>query len=227
LKRYKNNCILAFGDTHAPYHQKGTLGFLNKVKEDFRPDRVIHLGDLLDIYSVSSYPKDLNHPDSWTDELKKGREFVGELSEMFPDMELLSSNHDARVYTKSHLSGIPREFLVPYLDVIGAPSSWKLYERINLTVDKGRSSWLFSHTLVGGAARASKDLGTSVVLGHSHTKFGATAFRSGKETIWGVDAGCLISDKGSPYSYNKNQLGRPIHGCVVILNGFPIMIPFH
>ena len=201
------------------------MPFLSRIKEEWAPDRVVHLGDILDIYSVSDYPKDINHKDTWTDELKKGRDLVGELAAIFPKVEVLSSNHDDRAYKKSRVSGIPREFLVPYLDVIGAPEGWKIHDRLHLTIDSDRSKWLFAHTLSGGAFQSAKNLGMSVCLGHSHSKFGATAFNTGKKLLWGVDAGCLISDKGSPFKYNRGDMGRPIRGCCIIYKGVPINIP--
>ena len=223
-KRYTNNCILAFGDTHGPYQHKQTLKFLAAVKSSFPIDRVVHMGDLLDMYSVSDYPKDLNHPDTWKDEFKKGRQFVKALGELFPKMELLSSNHDDRAYKKSRVAGVPRELLVPYLKAVNAPEGWKLHKQLSLTVDYDRSQWLFSHTFNMSPIDAAKALNKSICVGHNHTKFGMTAFHNGDKLVWGVDCGCLISDEGHPYKYNKLQISRPILGCTIIQNGEPRLI---
>ena len=224
-KRYTNNSILAYGDIHAPYHHPDTLDFLRDVSQAYRPDRIIDLGDDLDMYTVSDYPKDIDHPDNWSSEFKKARKFIQQLGLLFPEQEVLSSNHCDRAYKKSRVAGVPREFMVPFLKVIDAPPGWRLKDYIRLTVDYSREHWLFQHTMVSGALSAAKNLGVSVCLGHSHTKFGAEAFNNGEDVVWGVDAGCLISDKGSPFAYNKNQIGRPIRGCVVILEGTPQLIP--
>lgn len=225
MKRHSNDRVLIISDTHAPYHHKDTLDFISDIANKFSPDRVIHGGDILDIYSVSSYPKSIEHKDTWTDELKKGRKFVQELASIVPNMEILSSNHDDRAYKASRIAGVPREFLVKYLDVIGAPEGWRIKTELSLTVDSNRSNWLFRHTVSGGAASASKILNKNVCLGHSHTKFGCTAFNNGSRTLWGVDTGCLISDEGPSFAYNRTQLGRPIRGCCMILDGVPRMIP--
>ena len=222
-KRYNNNCVLAFGDTHFPYEHKGTWDFLKNLKESWDIDRVIHMGDLLDVYSVSSYPKDPNHPDSWDEEIKRARDKVARLAELFPRMEIMESNHDDRAYKKSRLSGVPREFLVPYKDVVGAPDGWKWHRDLTIRAEKNKKCMYFAHTKTGGAVACAKDKGMTSVLGHHHSKFGATGFKPGKKTIYGVDAGCLISDKGAPYSYNKGDRGRPIQGAVVLYEGYPIM----
>lgn len=225
MKRYDNERILAFGCTHAPYEHKDTLDFLNDLSNSYKPDRVVHLGDVFDIYSVSDYPKDISHKDSWTDELKKGRKFVQQLATIFPTLDLMSSNHDDRVYKKSRVAGIPREFMVKYLDVIGAPEGWKLKSELRITVDSTRDHWMFAHIKNGGALGAAKALNASVCLGHQHTKFSSSAFDNGRRILWGVESGCLVSDKGSPFKYNKTQLGRPIRGAVMIVGGVPVLIP--
>lgn len=225
-KRYSNNVVLAFGDTHFPYSHRHTIEFLGDVASQFNPDRVVHLGDLLDIYSVSSYPKDPDHPDSWTKELKNGRKEVKKLAKLFPKMDVMESNHDDRAYKKSRISGIPREFIVSYNKVVDAPDGWKWHRDLTITVDSTREKLHFVHTKTGGSFFLAKDLGHTAVIGHHHTKFGATAFKpSAKKMLWGVDAGCLVSDEGSPFEYNKGQRGRPQQGCCVIVNGVPQMVP--
>lgn len=217
---------MCFGDTHFPYHNKRALEFLADTASTFKPDRIVNMGDLLDMYSVSAYPKSLDHPDSWTKELKKGRAMIKKLSKLFPNLEVLESNHDDRAYKKSRIAGVPREFLIPYQEVIGAPDSWRWHDTLTLTVDSTREQVFFAHTATGGAIGCAKSISKTVVLGHNHTKFGAEAFRPvPKKTIWGIDCGCLVSDKGSPFSYNKIFKGRPITGCFILAEGNPIAIP--
>lgn len=224
-KRYANEVVLAFGDTHFPYHHKETIPFLKFVKEEFNPDRVVHLGDILDVYSVSAYPTDPDHPDTWSQEIKKARAVLKELYEIFPDVDVMESNHDDRAYKKSRLAGVPREYLVPFKDIIGAPDGWNWHKQLSITVDSTRDKIMFRHTMTGGSLVGARDLARTVVLGHHHTLFGSHGFSPKKgKTYYGVDAGCLISDTGSPYKYNKGDRGRPIQGCCVLISGEPIML---
>ena len=223
--RFDNCRVLFWSDPHFPYHHKDTLSFLSKVKDAYNPDRVICGGDLGDLYSVSNYPTDINHPDSFHTEVKGLRKNVKEVAELFPEQIVCSSNHDDRPYRKSTTAGIPREFLIPYNQVISAPDTWKWVPYYDLTVDADRSQWRFIHTINGGALVAAKNLGMNVCNGHSHTKFGAQSFSNGKKVLYGVDSGCLISDVGSPFKYQKGDIGRPIRGCVMILDGVPKLIP--
>lgn len=226
MKRHKNNIVLVWGDLHAPYQHKNALEFLADMASQVRPDRIVCLGDLLDMYSVSSYPKDINHKDSWSKEIKEGRKIVKQVGELFPDMIVMSSNHDDRTAKKAGIGGIPREFLVPYRTVVDAPDTWKWKDTLTLTVDSTREKLCFAHTLTGGAYAAAKDYGATTVIGHHHSKFSAVGFKSlAGNLIFGVDAGCLISDKGSPFKYNKMDRSRPIQGCVVISEGRPNLLP--
>lgn len=226
MKRYDNDIVLAYGDLHAPYQHKHALEFLADINSTYKPERIINLGDNLDMYSVSSFPKDMSHKDTWTDELKKGRKVIAKLAKIFPVQEIMSSNHCDRAYKKSRIAGVPREFMMPYNEVIGAPDGWRWHQDLTITTDSTREQLYFAHTKTGGSLVAAKDLGCTSVLGHHHTKFGCTAFRPTiRKTIWGVDAGCLISDKGPPFSYNKITRGRPINGLVIIIEGVPQVLP--
>jgi hypothetical protein len=222
-KRYDNNCVLVFGDTHFPYEHKGMWAFLEYLKSEYPIDRVVHMGDIMDMYSVSAYPKDPDHKDSWSDELKKGRKKVKRLVELFPDMCVLESNHDDRAYKKSRISGLPRSFLIEYREVIGAPPGWKWYPELNIRAESNKTHMFFAHTKAGGALSTAQDKGMSAFLGHHHSRFGMSGFKANKKTIYGVDVGCLVSDKGSPFKYNKMDRGRPIQGACVVVDGMPIM----
>lgn len=210
-----------------PYEHKRTFEFLADTAATFKPDRFVCTGDLLDMYSVSIYPKSPSHPDSWPDELKKGRKKIKRLGQLFPDLEVCESNHDDRAYKKSRIAGVPREFLIPYKEVIGAPKAWKWHRDLTLTVDATREQIFFAHTKAGGSLTCAKELGMTTVLGHQHTLFGAHSFKPVRKRrpVWGVDCGCLVSDKGSPFSYNKTYRGRPVTGCFIIAEGNPIPIP--
>jgi len=224
-KRLENNIVLAFGDTHFPYHHKYALEFLADLKSSFNPDRVIHMGDILDVYSVSSYPTDIDHPDSWSQEIKKARKVLKDVYKLFPDVDVLESNHDDRAYKKSRVSGIPREFLIAFKNLIDAPAGWKWHKDLSITVDSTREQLFFAHTKTGGSLVCAQDKGCTSALGHSHTKFGAHCFKPHKKNLWGVDTGCLISDRGSPFKYNKGDRGRPIQGAVIFIEGIPRAIP--
>ncbi len=124
------------------------------------------------------------------------------------------------------MAGIPREFLIPYMKMIGAEGfDWKLVDDFNFTVDADRSKWTVSHWKTGTAVSTGQKLGTNVILSHHHTRQGAVRWRAGERTFWGVDTGCLIDDKAYAFAYSKaNALGQ-VKGCVMLNEGTPEIIP--
>lgn len=222
-KRINNDRVMVWSDPHFPYEHKYALEFLADIHSHYKPDRVVCLGDILDVYSVSSYPTDIDHPDSWSQEIKKARKKLEKLFKIMPEVDVLESNHDDRAYKKSRVSGIPREFLAPFSKIIGAPKGWKWHHELYLTVDSTRDGLFFAHTKTGGAKACALDKQRTSAIGHHHSKFGAEGMKVNKKTLWAVDSGCLISDQGSPFKYNKGDRKRPIQGCVILAEGRPIL----
>jgi len=225
MKRHNNDHILVFGDTHFPYHHPDTFEFLDALLDLYPEiDRVVHMGDLLDQYCFSSYPK-VPNADVPNKEIEAARQCIRELAKRFPNLEIMASNHDDRLYKKGTQAGIPKEILLPYEQLIGSPRGWRWHKDLTLTVDSTREKVHFRHTTAEMTLNAARSLGCTTVLGHSHNRFGVQATKGPNKLIYGVDAGCLISDKGSPYAYNKGSVTRPVHGCVLLVRGVPYLMP--
>lgn len=223
MKRYNNDRVLLYGDLHAPYQHKDALKFLASVKDEFKPDRVIDMGDTLDQYSVSRYPK---HPgsDDVVRELKKAKKVVSKVASLFPRLDILASNHCDRLYKKATVAGIPREYLLPYNELIGAPKGWKWHQEMSITFDSTREKLFLVHTLAGPTLSLSKNFGCNVAVGHKHNNFGIQWHTTPSSSHYAIDVGCLVSDEGYPFSYNKGNVFRPTRGCVMILEGEPLLI---
>ena len=225
MKRYNNSRILCFGDTHSPFHNKGCLSFLKQLKEEYKPDRVIMNGDLSDSYYFSAFTKDCI-AGSFREELLGLRQFSGELHEIFPEMVITDSNHDARLWRKSTQNGIPREMLVTYKEMIGAKKfkGWKQVEDIILTVDKTREPIYIAHTRAGTTMTCSRQLGMSVVTSHKHNSQGIQFWSNGRKNFFAADTGCLIDHSGYAFAYGRLTVGKPMHGALVIINGVPRIV---
>lgn len=66
---------------------------------DCKPDKVIHLGDLLDCYGISRFSKDPNRLFSLQDEIDMARVHLAQWRDLAPqaEMHLLEGNHEARL----------------------------------------------------------------------------------------------------------------------------------
>lgn len=223
MKRYGNNCILVYGDLHLPFHDKRAFDFLADLNREFKPDRVIDLGDQTDQYCFSKYPKDPKAL-SITEEMKRLRKGIKTLASIFPSMWILESNHCGRLYSKATISGIPREFILPYRDLIGAPDGWRWHKDLTLTVDKTRERIYFCHERGNNVLQLAKSIAMNTVQGHFHNGMSVQYFANPIKEMFAVQCPCLISDEGPPFAYNKRGIYRPLKGAVVIIEGTPSIV---
>jgi len=189
MKRYNNNKILVISDTHFPYESSGTWAFLRKVKKEFNPDRIVHCGDLVYFYNASRFPKDVDHPDSFPNELVKISKCVRKLSKIFPSMEVIIGNHDMRLNSKVSSVNLPES--AP--EIIKSPEGWTFHEDdYTLTVDSTREQITFCHHRGANVFLAAQRLGRSLVAGHQHSKGKVETFNNGIRTYFGCNVPNLI-----------------------------------
>ena len=105
-----NKRILVISDMHLPYQHKDAIKFLAEIKKEFKPDRVINIGDLLDFHAISMHTHD---PDlaSAGHELTMARKYVKELESIYPQVTEVDSNDSSLVYRRAIKYGMSREFL--------------------------------------------------------------------------------------------------------------------
>ena len=92
--------ILIISDLHIPYHHKDAYAFLTKIKEEYNPDFIVNIGDLLDFQAMSMHDHDPDLP-SPGDELAQAKVYVKELEEIFPKVIEVESNHSSMVYRRA------------------------------------------------------------------------------------------------------------------------------
>lgn len=214
--------ILVISDTQAPAHHPNTIEFLKHEAKKFKPDRIIHIGDELDLHNLSKYVKNPDLPGA-KDELEEGLAFMDELYNMFPEVEVCISNHGARPYLRAKEAGIPSAFIRSYKEWMRAPKGWSWHHQI--LIDD--IAFIHGEGLSGDGARlkACTLMQRSCVFGHIHSHAGVSFFSNKQKLMFGLNVGCLI-DLHSPYfEYNKHQLHRPIIGIGLIDNGIPIFKP--
>jgi hypothetical protein len=219
----KNARILIISDQHFPYSHPDTIRFLEKIKSQIKPDRVVNIGDELDYHSISFHTHDpeLLAP---SDELKTAIKRISPLYELFPKMDLIESNHGSLVYRKGKFHGIPRHVFKSYREIIGAPEGWHWHFDLVLQMPNGQHVY-FHHGLSGKPGELSKRKSMCAVQGHYHSKFQITYWGNSLGLFWDMHIGCLIDDDSLAYSYNKTTMERPVIGCGVIIEGHPRLMP--
>ena len=217
-----NKRILVISDLHAPYNHPDAIPFLKKLKEEYEPDTIINIGDELDYHAMSFHPSDASLY-SAGDELKKGREVIWKLEELFPKMTVIESNHGSMAYRKGKVAGIPKEVIRPYKEILDV-KHWKWVPYLEMTLPN-KQPCFFIHGISANTRTLMTSKMMSAVQGHYHEKFEIAYQGNGERLNWGMTVGCLIDDSSMAFHYNKVFAKRPIIGCGMIIDSQPILQP--
>lgn len=220
-EEHVNARILHISDMHIPYHHKGLLPFLRKLKAKYNPTRVICLGDELDKHALSFHASD---PDlaSAGHELELALPTILEIHELFPVMDIIDSNHGSMIYRKAKEHGIPRRYIKSYNDVLEVGEGWVWHNDLTITLPNGQQVY-YHHGKSAEAVKTSQIMGMSHVCGHYHESFGVKYWANPNGLYFAINSGCLIDDKSYAFAYNNVNLKRPIIGTSLIIDGVPVM----
>lgn len=219
------DCIVVMPDLHAPYHHRHALAFMKAVRDKYRPDLVVNLGDELDKHAMSFHDSD---PDlmSAGDELAKSLPVMAELNKIFPHMLLCDSNHGSMLFRKAKAHGIPVAYLKSYSEVIfpdGGGDGWVW--AYNWRVNTALGEVMFKHQPSGPILTDAAHNRCNLMVGHHHGKFTIEYGASSALLYWGAFSGCLIDKDSEAFAYGRHTAYKPILGCTVILKGVPVLIP--
>ncbi len=222
-KNAKNSSILVISDMHHPYSHPDVVSFLAALKKKYEPTRVICLGDEIDCHAMSFHDSD---PDlmSAGDELQEAIKCLQPIYKLFPEVDIIDSNHGSMSYRKGKAHGIARKYLKDYADVLDAPDGWKWDHDLMITLPTGNKCY-FHHGLAKNVMKVVAARGTCVVQGHFHENFEIGYLGNPQSLLWGCTAGCLIDHKSMAFAYNRTNLGRPIIGMMGIFAGQPKLLP--
>lgn len=213
--------VLVIGDVHEPASHPAYLSFCQHLAEKWDTERVVFIGDILDMHTVSFHPRE---PDALgaEDEAEQTRRLVSRWHKGFPDATITIGNHDERVHRLASSVNIPARFIREFADVWGTPT-WKWVRAV--AVD--RVTYLHG-TGCGGATpalnAAKKSMG-SVVCGHVHSAGGVHWAAGPTSRIFGMDTGCGIDANHPAMNYGRNMLAKPILSAGVVLDGIPYHEP--
>ena len=218
-----NKSVLVISDLHIPYHHKDAFSFLRALKDRYKPDMVVNIGDELDHHAISMHE---HNPDlmSAGDELRNARHYVKQLEEIFPRMTIVHSNHSSLVYRRALKYGLPKDYLKSYNEFLGVGKGWQWVDDLTLTLSNGTRCF-FTHGMSADVLKVAQQYGMNTVQGHYHTKFSIGYYSNPDDLIWGMQVGCLINQKSMAFDYAKNFKSRFIVGCGMIINGQPKLMP--
>ena len=163
--------VFFFPDTHAPFIDERAWKVAIKAARGFKPDVVVHMGDLADCYTVSAHSKNPERVLTLRDEIVQVRALRKQMEALDPSrLIFIEGNHEDRL--RRYLQDKAPELfgLVSIDDLLKlSENGWqftpyKQYAKIgklHLTHDTGNSG---KYT----TARALEAFQASVVIGHHH-----------------------------------------------------------
>jgi hypothetical protein len=222
VPRYDPSRILVLGDLHFPYHHPKAFEFIEHLMDTYKPTMVINMGDELDSHSMSFHPTD---PDlsGAGDELLAAQAYVSKLHDLIPQMLLLHSNHGSMVYRRALDSGISREYVRSYRDVLDTPD-WHWFLELIIELPNKQKVY-FHHGKSANVVKLSQSMGMCAVQGHYHEQAGIQYWSNPLELLWGMQVGCLIDRRSLAYAYNNVNLKRPIISAGLIIDSVPQLVP--
>ncbi len=210
--------ILVIGDLHAPFTKKGYLKFCREQQSIYDCGTVIFIGDIIDNHYSSYHESD---PDGYSagEELDRAIDMIADWYHTFPKATVIIGNHDRLVYRKAYSSGVSKQWIREYKDVLNT-SGWDFVENVELF------NINFCHGEGGTAKNRIKSELQSQAQGHLHTQLYVEYLVGANFIVFGLQVGCGVDNKSYAMAYGKN-FKKPAIGCGVVLNKgtLPIAIP--
>lgn len=219
----KYHRILVVPDQHFPFNHIDIFRFLSAIKKKYRPDKVVNLGDEVDYHSMSMHDHDPDLPNPRS-EIDMAIQRLKHFYKLFPEVDVLESNHGSLVYRRAKKNGLPKKVIKSYQEILEAPKGWRWHHELILKGSDGEEI-LFCHGLSNDALKNSKNKSMRFVQGHHHSRFEVKYWANSNKLFWGVTSGCLIDYKSLAFEYGRLTLDKPILGVTMILGGYPVLIP--
>jgi len=90
--------IVALGDIHFPFHDERAIKLVGKVVKALKPEKLLSIGDALDMYYLSSFSKTKRLPEGYEEEVKGGNKGLDILDSWgVKDKIITLGNHEARL----------------------------------------------------------------------------------------------------------------------------------
>lgn len=207
--------VLVIGDVHEPASHPGYLQFCRDLRKEWRCDRIVFIGDVVDFHSISMHPSEPAAKGP-LDEHASAMIGIQKWRRSFPDAIVTIGNHDERVARMAATVNIPARFIRDYSDLWNTPG----WEWVRSTTIDGVH--YFHGTGLGGqnpALAAAKASMISTVVGHVHSVSGISFAAGPRSRVFGLNTGCGCDILHPAMHYGKNLIKKPLLGAGVVIDG--------
>ena len=209
--------VLNIGDIHNPVAHPGYLAFCQDLRDKYRCDTTMFIGDVVDWHAISFHSK---HPDAPgpKDEYELSKLHIQNWYRAFPKARVCIGNHDARVVRLAEEQGIPSCLIRSFAEAWETPG-WE-WEN-NFTLDDVYYFHGIGTSGIHPAFNSMCKMLMSVVQGHIHSAGGIKWRANPVRRIFGMDTGCGIDDRAYAFAYGQDQKVRSILSAGVVIDGVP------
>lgn len=208
---------LFIGDVHEWVTHPGYRAFCRDIRDKYRTQRTVFMGDIADWHSISRHPK---HPDAPSSkaEYQITRRQILKWHRDFPHAVVCIGNHDDRVIAQAASVNIPEALVRKYNETWGT-TTWRwVYD---LVID---GVYVFHGTEQSGihpAFNTMKTMCMPVIMGHIHTAAGIKWLANPRKRLFAMDVGCGVDDKAAAMLYGRHMKRKSILACGVMVDGHP------
>lgn len=208
--------MLAISDLHHPVPHPRALEFILRMRDKYKPDVVLSLGDFFDLASFSKYPMNPDLP-SPNDELEMAIDSASAWYDEFDELQIVSSNHDSRFVRKLLGAGLPSRIMKGFGEIVQSPPGWRWGEQ---QIDIDETIYFHGEGLNATSSRtAFNKLRSSVVHGHVHSAGHCSYSQGRKERFFSINAGALIDSRQKQFDYARTAHERTTLGCGLVIDG--------
>lgn len=219
---------LAIGDTHFPFVSERTLDLIYEYTNKEKPERIIQMGDLYDMYAHSKFPRSLNiyNPKQEEDLAREGSEKMWKtLKRIVPRAECiqLKGNHDIRPIKRT-IESLPslEHVVAKYLDDLMTFEGVKLISDSRQEYIVDGIAYLHGYRSKIGEHR--DHMLMNAVCAHIHV--GGTLFRRFRgQTFWELNAGFVGDAESKALGYTPQKIQNHTLGFGWIDENGPRFIP--
>lgn len=209
--KWKNESsnVLVIGDLHSPFIKEGYLEHCIKVKEKYKCNKVVFIGDIIDNH-YSSYHE--NDPDGHGagEELERAKKQIAEFYKAFPKAYVCLGNHDILPNRKAFSSGLSKQWVKSISEVLETPN-WEYAEEFVI------NNVLYTHGTGRKARQRCIQEFRSVVQGHYHGETYVEYYANAEKLFFALQVGCGVDWRSYAMAYGKN-FRKPQINCGVILD---------
>jgi hypothetical protein len=233
---------LIVSDLQIPFEAEHALDFCKTIakelrvplkSQDLRQGGVICVGDELDNYWASAYPKSPEARHTARTEFQESYERIREWRAAFPHMWICTSNHGDRWDKRADDVGIPLPYRKHYSQALDYPKTWKIAKR---WIVPAKHRFQAIHGVGYSSMYAYRMIplhqGISTVFGHLHSSAGVAHIspsRDGDGDRWGMNVGSLVNREAYAFKYGAdNQFKEILSAGAVVDDGLtPLLFRYN